>query len=145
MNNFNFHRPTDIYFGRGAENNAGEICKKHGGTRVLIHFGGKSAIKSGLIDRVEKSLTAAGLSYVKLGGVQPNPRAELVYEGIELCKKEGVDMILAVGGGSVIDSSKAIAMGVPYDGDFWDFFMGGKTPGSIFTFRICSYYCSCRI
>ncbi|WP_281757551.1 iron-containing alcohol dehydrogenase [Succinatimonas hippei] len=148
MNNFNFHRPTDIYFGRGAENNAGEICKKHGGTKVLIHFGGKSAIKSGLIDRVEKSLTAAGLSYVKLGGVQPNPRAELVYEGIELCKKEGVDMILAVGGGSVIDSSKAIAMGVPYDGDFWDFFMGGKTPevslplGSVLTIAAAGSECS---
>ena len=148
MNNFNFHRPTDIYFGRGAENNAGEICKKHGGTKVLIHFGGKSAIKSGLIDRVEKSLTAAGLSYVKLGGVQPNPRSELVYEGIELCKKEGVDMILAVGGGSVIDSSKAIAMGVPYDGDFWDFFMGGKTPevslplGSVLTIAAAGSECS---
>lgn len=148
MNNFNFHRPTDIYFGRGAENNAGEICKKHGGTKVLIHFGGKSAIKSGLIDRVEKSLTAAGLSYVKLGGVQPNPRAELVYEGIELCKKEGVDMILAVGGGSVIDSSKAIAMGVPYAGDFWDFFMGGKTPevslplGSVLTIAAAGSECS---
>ena len=148
MNNFNFYRPTDIYFGRGAENDAGEICKKHGGSKVLIHFGGKSAIKSGLIDRVEKSLAAAGLSYIKLGGVQPNPRAELVYEGIELCKKEGVDMILAVGGGSVIDSSKAIAMGVPYDGDFWDFFMGGKTPevslplGSVLTIAAAGSECS---
>ena len=128
MNNFNFYRPTDIHFGRGVENQAGDICKKHGGSKVLIHFGGKSAIKSGLIDRVEKSLTNAGLKFITLGGVQPNPRAELVYEGIELCKKEGVDMILAVGGGSVIDSSKAIAMGTLYDGDFWDFFMGGKNP-----------------
>ena len=139
MNNFNFYRPTDIHFGRGVENQAGDICKKHGGSKVLIHFGGKSAIKSGLIARVEKSLTDAGLKFVKLGGVQPNPRADIVYEGIDLCKKEGVDMILAVGGGSVIDSSKAIAMGTLYDGDFWDFFMGGKVPekslpiGSILT------------
>ena len=91
---------------------------------MLIHYGGNSAKKSGLLDRVEASLKEEGLDYVMLGGVKPNPRSGLVYEGIELCKKEGVDFILAVGGGSVIDSSKAIAAGVLYDGDFWDFYTG---------------------
>ena len=128
MLNFNFYRPTDFYFGRGEEKRTGEVCRKHGAKKVLLHFGGQSAVKSGLIARVEQSLTDAGVQYVSLGGVQPNPRAELVYQGIELCRKEGVDLVLAVGGGSVIDSAKAIAMGVPYEGDFWDFFMGGKVP-----------------
>lgn len=128
MNNFSFCRPTDFHFGKGMENNAGEICKSHGGTNILIHFGGKSALKSGLIDRVEASLKKSGLNYEKLGGVAPNPRAELVYEGIKLCKEKNIDMILAVGGGSVLDSSKAIALGSCYDGDFWDFFAGLKAP-----------------
>ncbi len=128
MKNFNFCRPTDFYFGRNEETRTGEICRKHGASKVLIHFGGNSAIKSGLLSRVENSLQQAGVAYVTLGGVQPNPRAELVYTGIELCRKENVDLVLAVGGGSVIDSAKAIAMGVPYAGDFWDFFMGGKVP-----------------
>ncbi len=127
MLNFNFHRPTDFYFGKGQENNAGEICKKYGATKVLIHFGGGSAVKSGLIDRVSNSLKNAGVDFVTLGGVQPNPMSDLVYEGIELCRKEKVDMILAVGGGSVIDSAKAISHGVLYDGDFWDFFCGKAT------------------
>ncbi len=128
MNNFNFCRPTDFYFGKGVENDVGKIAKKHGGHKVLIHYGGHSAIKSGLIDRVKKSLESEGIAYVLLGGVKPNPRAELVYEGIDLCRKEKVDMVIAVGGGSVIDSSKAICNGVPYDGDFWDFHMGGVVP-----------------
>ncbi len=128
MNNFNFCRPTDFYFGRGEENQTGEICKKHGATKVLIHYGGKSAIKSGLLSRVQESLDDAGISYVTLGGVLPNPRAELVYEGIKICREQQVDLVLAVGGGSVIDSAKAIALGVPYEGDFWDFFMGIRKP-----------------
>ncbi|MDY6323054.1 MAG: iron-containing alcohol dehydrogenase [Succinivibrio sp.] len=128
MNSFSFCRPTDFFFGRGAENHAGEYAKKHGGTRVLIHFGGGSAIKSGLIGRIEKSLDEAGIYHVRLGGVKPNPRAELVYEGIELCRKEKLDMVIAAGGGSVLDSAKAICNGVPYAGDFWDFYMGGKKP-----------------
>ena len=95
-----------------------------GGSRVLLHFGGGSVIRSGLLDRVKKSLDAEGISYVELGGVKPNPRSGLVYEGIELCRKEKVDFILAVGGGSTIDSSKAIAAGAVYDGDFWDYYEG---------------------
>ena len=94
------------------------------GSKVLIHYGGSSAKRSGLLDRVKKSLEKEGLKYVELGGVKPNPRSGLVYEGIDLCKKEGIDFILAVGGGSTIDSSKAIAAGVLYDGDFWDFYSG---------------------
>lgn len=128
MLDFSFCRPTDFLFGRGAEDRAGEMCAKHGGTRVLIHFGGGSAVRSGLIGRLEASLDKAGIHHVRLGGVKPNPRAELVYEGIELCRREKIDMVLAAGGGSVIDSAKAICNGVPYDGDFWDFYMGGKKP-----------------
>jgi hypothetical protein len=124
MENFTFYAPTLFEFGKDAESKAGELVKQFGGTKVLIHYGGNSAKKSGLLDRVEASLQAAGLPYVMLGGVKPNPRSGLVYEGIDLCKKEGVDFILAVGGGSVIDSSKAIAAGVVYDGDFWDFYSG---------------------
>ncbi len=126
MNNFNFYSPTEFVFGKGAENDCGKYVKKYGGTKVLIHYGSGSAIKSGLVDRVKKSLEANGISYAELGGVQPNPRDTLIYKGIELCRKENVDFILSVGGGSCIDSSKAIALGVPYDGDFWDFYGTGK-------------------
>ncbi|HBZ03514.1 MAG TPA: NADH-dependent alcohol dehydrogenase [Lachnospiraceae bacterium] len=124
MDNFTFYSPTYFAFGKDTEKEAGKYVKRFGGTKVLIHYGGNSAKKSGLLDRVEASLKEEGLDYVMLGGVKPNPRSGLVYEGIELCKKEGVDFILAVGGGSVIDSSKAIAAGVLYDGDFWDFYTG---------------------
>ena len=124
MENFTFYSPTYFVFGKETENETGNYVKKFGGSKVLIHFGGKSAKSSGLLDRVESSLKKAGIAYVSLGGVKPNPRSGLVYEGIELCKKEKVDFILAVGGGSVIDSAKAIAAGVLYDGDFWDFYSG---------------------
>ena len=124
MENFSFYSPTYFEFGKDAELKAGELVKQFGGTKVLLHFGGQSARKSGLLDRVEKALSDAGISYVSLGGVKPNQRSGLVYEGIELAKKEGVDFLLAVGGGSVIDSAKAIAAGVLYDGDFWDFYSG---------------------
>ncbi|MBQ1660866.1 MAG: iron-containing alcohol dehydrogenase [Treponema sp.] len=124
MENFTFYSPTFFAFGKDTENQAGEYVKRFGGSKVLIHFGGKSAKSSGLLDRVESSLKKSGIPFVSLGGVKPNPRSGLVYEGIELCKKEKVDFILAVGGGSVIDSAKAIAAGVVYDGDFWDFYMG---------------------
>jgi alcohol dehydrogenase YqhD (iron-dependent ADH family) len=124
MENFTFYSPTFFAFGKGTENQAGEYVKRFGGSKVLIHFGGKSAKSSGLLDRVESSLKKSGIPFVSLGGVKPNPRSGLVYEGIDLCKKEKVDFILAVGGGSVIDSAKAIAAGVVYDGDFWDFYMG---------------------
>ncbi|MCL2383827.1 MAG: iron-containing alcohol dehydrogenase [Oscillospiraceae bacterium] len=125
MNNFEFCSPTYFAFGKGTEAEAGKLVKKFGGTKVLIHYGGGSAIKSGLIDRVKASLSSDQISFVELGGVLANPRSGLVYEGIELCRKENVDFVLAVGGGSVIDSSKAIAAGVKYDGDFWDFFGKG--------------------
>ncbi len=125
MQNFTFYSPTYFVFGKEQENQVGYYVKRFGGSKVLIHYGGGSAKKSGLIDRVETSLDKEGIEYVELGGVLPNPRSGLVYEGIELCKKEGVDFILAVGGGSTIDSSKAIAAGVKYDGDFWDFYEKG--------------------
>ena len=124
MDNFNFYSPTEFVFGRGRENETGKYVVKFGGSKVLLHFGGSSAQKSGLLGRVEESFKAAGVSYVKLGGVMPNPRDTLVYEGIKLCKEENVDFIVAVGGGSVIDSAKAIAAGVCYEGDFWDFYCG---------------------
>ena len=124
MENFTFYSPTFFVFGKDTENQAGEYVKKFGGSKVLIHFGGKSAKNSGLLDRVEASLKKEGIPFVSLGGVKPNPRSGLVYEGIELCRREKVDFVLAVGGGSTIDSAKAIAAGVLYDGDFWDFYSG---------------------
>ena len=127
MNDFNFYSPTEFVFGRGREKECGAYVKKYGGTRVLLHYGGSSAARSGLLGRVKASLDTCGVAYCELGGVQPNPRDSLVYKGIELARKEKVDFILAVGGGSVIDSAKAIAMGVPYEGDFWDFY-SGKQP-----------------
>ena len=127
MDNFQFYSPTEFIFGRDTESKAGEMVKKYGGTKVLIHYDSGSAVKSGLIDRVKASLDESGIAYTELGGVKPNPRDTLIYQGIELCRNEGVDFILSVGGGSCIDSSKAIALGVPYDGDFWDFYGTGKT------------------
>ncbi|MCQ2597769.1 MAG: iron-containing alcohol dehydrogenase [Treponema sp.] len=124
MDNFNFYAPTYFAFGKDRENDCGELVKRFGGSKVLIHFGGGSVVRSGLLDRVKVSLTKAGISFVELGGVKPNPRSGLVYEGIELCRKENIDFILAVGGGSSIDSAKAIAAGTVYDGDFWDFYSG---------------------
>ena len=113
MDNFNFYSPTEFVFGMNRENECGELVKKYGGTKVLIHYGGGSAVRSGLIDRVKTSLDAAGVPHVELGGVKPNPHDSLVYKGIEIVRQNGIDFILAVGGGSTIDSSKAIAMGVP--------------------------------
>ena len=126
MNNFSFYSPTEFVFGKGTENACGKYVKKYGGSKVLIHYGSGSVVKSGLLERVENSLKAEGVEYVLLGGVQPNPRDTLIYKGIELCREENVDFILAVGGGSCIDSAKGIALGVPYDGDFWDFYGTGK-------------------
>ncbi len=126
MENFSFYSPTEFVFGRETENECGKYVRKFGGTKVLIHYGSGSAVKSGLLDRVKASLDAESIPYVELGGVQPNPRDTKIYEGIELCRREGVDFILSVGGGSCIDSSKGIALGVPYDGDFWDFYGTGK-------------------
>ena len=124
MRNFTFYSPTFFSFGKDAENGTGALVKRFGGSRVLIHYGGGSAVRSGLLDRVKGALEKEGLPYVELGGVLPNPRSGLVYEGIELCRSRQIDFVLAVGGGSVIDSAKAIAAGTVYDGDFWDFYSG---------------------
>lgn len=124
MNNFTFFSPTYFVFGKDEENNAGKYVKRFGGSKVLIHYGGGSVVRSGLLERVKNSLQEQGIASVELGGVKPNPRSGLVYEGIELCRKENVDFVLAVGGGSTIDSAKAIAAGTVYNGDFWDFYMG---------------------
>jgi hypothetical protein len=126
MNNFTFYSPTRFVFGKDTENEAGRLVREAGGSRVLIHYGGGSAVRSGLIDRVKASLEKEGIPYSLLGGVQPNPRSGLVYNGIRLCREEQIDFILAVGGGSAIDSSKAIAAGTVYDGDFWDFYSGKR-------------------
>ena len=124
MDNFTFYSPTFFAFGKDTENDAGSYVKRFGGTKALIHYGGGSVVRSGLLDRVKASLDREDIAWVELGGVKPNPRSGLVYEGIDLCRREGVDFVLAVGGGSTIDSSKAIAAGVVYDGDFWDFYSG---------------------
>ena len=128
MKNFTYQVPTKFVFGRGAENEVGREIRALGGKKVLIHYGGGSAVRSGLIGRVQAALEAEGIAHVELGGVQPNPRDTLVYQGIELARREGVDFVLAVGGGSAIDSSKAIAHGICYDGDFWDFFCRKAQP-----------------
>lgn len=128
MNNFTFYSPTEFVFGREAESRTAELVKKYGGSKVLIVYGGGSVIRSGLLARVESVLSDAGIAYVELGGIQPNPTDPKVYEGIELGRREGIDFILPVGGGSVIDTAKAIAVGIPYEGDFWDFFIGKAVP-----------------
>jgi alcohol dehydrogenase YqhD (iron-dependent ADH family) len=119
---FKYFTPTKVLFGKNTEDKVAELIKEFGGKKVLIHYGGGSVIRSGLMQRVTDKLDAAGISYVKLGGAVPNPHLSLVYEGIELCKKEGIDFLLAVGGGSAIDSAKAIGYGVMNDGDVWDFY-----------------------
>ncbi|MEA4937102.1 MAG: iron-containing alcohol dehydrogenase [Paludibacter sp.] len=126
MNNFNFYSPTFFVFGKERERETGKYVKRFGGKKVLIHYGSGSVIKSGLLDRVKHSLLTENISFVELGGVVPNPRSGLVYAGIDICKKEKIDFILAVGGGSVIDSAKAIAIGAVHDGDFWDFYTGKR-------------------
>ncbi len=128
MKDFSYFAPTEVVFGKKSEEQVAALVKKYGGTKVLVHYGGQSAIRSGLLDKICSLLTEGSVSFVKLGGVVPNPRLSLVHEGIELCRKEGIDFILAIGGGSVIDSSKAIAYGVPYEGDVWDFYLGKATP-----------------
>ena len=122
MENFEFVSPTHFVFGRRAEEQVGPKLAERGAATVLLYFGGQSAVKSGLVDRVKASLDAQGVQHVELGGVRPNPEITLVREGVALCKQHGIDWVLAVGGGSVIDSAKAIAVGAHYDGDVWDFF-----------------------
>lgn len=122
MFDFKYFTPTKVLFGKNTENKVADLIQEFGGTKVLIHYGGGSVIRSGLMQKVTDKLDAAGIKYVKLGGAVPNPRLSLVYEGIELCKKEGLDFILALGGGSAIDSAKAIGYGVMNDCDVWDLY-----------------------
>lgn len=124
MNNFVFYSPTEFVFGKNTEVQVGALARKYGAQKVMIVYGGGSVVRSGLLDRVKQYLQEAGVAYCEMGGVQPNPIDGKVYEGIQLCRREQVDMMLPVGGGSVIDTAKAIAAGVLYDGDFWDFFIG---------------------
>lgn len=124
MNNFVFYSPTEFVFGKNTEVQVGALARKYGAQKVMIVYGGGSVVRSGLLDRVKQSLQEAGVAYCEMGSVQPNPIDGKVYEGIQLCRREQVDMMLPVGGGSVIDTAKAIAAGVLYDGDFWDFFIG---------------------
>ena len=126
MDNFRFYAPTYFCFGKDSEKSVGEMVQRFGGTKVLIHYGGGSIKKNGVFDAVTASLKESNIPYVELGGVMPNPRSGIVYEGIELCREAGIDFILAVGGGSAIDSAKAIAAGAVYDGDFWDYYGTGK-------------------
>jgi alcohol dehydrogenase YqhD (iron-dependent ADH family) len=127
MLNFDFYAPARILFGKGEEKRVGELLKPRA-SKVLLHYGGGSIKKSGLYGTVVASLRESGVAFTELGGVKPNPRLSLVHEGVSLCRKENVDFILAVGGGSVIDSAKAIAMGVYYDGDIWDAYTKGVNP-----------------
>ena len=124
MDDFEFCSPTRFVFGRGVEARTGELVRRYGGTKALLHFGGGSVKANGVYGKVVAALEATGVEHVPLGGVQPNPRSGLVREGIALCRREKVDFVLAVGGGSVIDSAKAIAFGTLYDGDFADFYFG---------------------
>lgn len=128
MNNFTYYAPTKYFFGKGAEEKAGEQLSTLKAKRTLVVFGQSSAKKSGLLDRVINSLSKYGIEAICLGGVKPNPMDDLVYEGIKICRLQNVDSLLAIGGGSVIDTAKAIAAGTPYEGDFWDFFSGKAQP-----------------
>jgi len=131
MDNFTFYSPTYFVFGKATEDQTGTYVKQYGGSKVLIHYGGGSVTRSGLLDRVKASLKAEGIPFVELGGAQPNPKSGLVYEGIELARKEKVDFVLGVGGGSAIDSAKAIAFGTLYKGDFWDYYKGKTVTESL--------------
>ena len=130
MLDFTYYTPTKVVFGKHTEEQVGRLTAEQGAKKALVHFGGQSAQKSGLLDRVVESFHAAGVETVLLGGVKPNPRLSLVYEGIDLCRKEGVDFLLAVGGGSVIDSAKAIGYGLANEGDVWDFYEKKRQPSA---------------
>lgn len=124
MNDFRYCTPTKYVFGRGVESQTGELTRSMGCKRVLIVYGGGSVVRSGLLDRVKQSLDAEGIEHIDLGGINPNPTDDRVYEGIDLCHTHNIDGVLGVGGGSAIDTAKAIAGGALYDGDFWDFYAG---------------------
>ena len=124
MIDFTFYSPTEFVFGHDTEARVGQLAKRYGAHKAMIVYGGGSAVRSGLIDKVKAALDAEGLSHCEIGGVRPNPTDVKVYEGIEMARRERVDFLLPVGGGSVIDTAKAIACSVNYGGDFWDFFIG---------------------
>lgn len=128
MNNFTYCTPTRYIFGRDTEKETGRLAKENGMKKVLLTFGGGSVVRSGLLARVEESLKTEGVEYLEFGGIKPNPTDDRVYEGIDLVRKNGIDGLIAVGGGSVIDTAKAIALGAIYDGDFWDFYAGKCKP-----------------
>ena len=128
MNNFDFYTPTHIYFGKGYPDKIGELLVKYGYKKPLIVYGSGSIKRSGLYDRVIAALETAGLEHAEIGGVEPNPKLALAKKGIEICRSENCDVLLAVGGGSAIDTAKCIALGTPYDGDVWDFWCGKNTP-----------------
>ena len=123
MLNFSFVSPTRLVVGRDTHKQTGELIRQYGGTKALVHHDSGYVKTCGLVDEIIGYIKEAGVEVVELGGVVPNPRLDLVYEGIDLCRKEGVDFILAIGGGSTIDSAKAIAIGMKYDGDVWDMFI----------------------
>lgn len=131
MNNFTFYSPTEFVFGKQTETKVGELCSRYGAKRVMIVYGGGSVVRSGLLSKVEESLKSEGIEYCKLSGVHPNPIDTKVYEGIELAKTFKPDFMLPVGGGSTIDTAKAIAVGYYYEGDFWDFYIGKAKPTQV--------------
>jgi alcohol dehydrogenase YqhD (iron-dependent ADH family) len=135
MNNFVWFNPTKIIFGKNTHNEVGSETAKYA-KKVLLHYGGKSIKETGTYDTVVSSLREAGVEFTELGGVRPNPRLSLVQEGIEICRREGIDFILAVGGGSVIDSAKAIAAGVPYEGNVWEFYSTEKQPQTMLSIGV---------
>lgn len=126
MNNFTYWAPTKYVFGRDTESRVGQLASEFGAKKVLLVYGGGSVVRSGLLQRVKSALDIAGIEYMEMGGIRPNPTDDRVYEGIDLVRANGVDMLIAVGGGSVIDTAKGIACGAPYEGDFWDFYCGKK-------------------
>ena len=128
MNNFTFYCPTKFVFGKDQEQTVGKLCKEYGATKVMVVYGGNSIVKTGLLERVVGYLKEEGLGVVEFGGAKPNPRVEHVRDGIEIVKREGVDFLLAVGGGSIIDTAKGIGIGALYDGDVWDYFLRTKNP-----------------
>ena len=128
MKDFKYYAPTEVVFGEHSEEQVARMVKKYGGNKILVHYGGQSAVRSGLLDKICRLLREGGVEYFTLGGVVPNPRLSLAQKGIDLCRKEGIDFILAVGGGSVIDSAKCIAYGVCFSGDVWDIYLGLAEP-----------------
>lgn len=130
MNNFDYENRTRIIFGKNKQKMIGQLIKPYA-DKILFHYGGESIKKSGLYNEVVKSLSDAGVEIIELGGVKPNPRLSMVYEGIRICREHGIRFLLAVGGGSVIDSAKAIALGVPYEGNVWDYYLTKKQPDQV--------------